>query len=126
MRISDWSSDVCSSDLTCNVGILEGHEVVYLNRVECNSPLRVNLQPGSRVPAYCTAIGKLLLAQLPESQRLSLLCNLRLTSLTPKPLTSVADLQQEMRAITAPRYSLNVQEDKPGLIACTVPTATHK
>src|SRR3546814_13224777 len=75
---------------TCNVGILEGHEVVYLNRVECNSPLRVNLQPGSRVPAYCTAIGKLLLAQLPESQRLSLLCNLRLKSLTPNTLTSVA------------------------------------
>lgn len=106
---------------TCNVGVLDGHEVVYLNRVECNSPLRVNLQPGSRVPAYCTAIGKLLLSQLPEPQRMNLLRNLRLDSLTPNTLTSVADLQHEMDAISARGYSINDQEDTLGLIAIAVP-----
>jgi DNA-binding IclR family transcriptional regulator len=106
---------------TCNVGVLEGHEVVYLNRVECNSPLRVNLQPGSRVPAYCTAIGKLLLAQIPEPQRLNLLCNLRLKSLTPNTLTNVEDLQHELSIIAGRGYSINDQEDTLGLIAIAVP-----
>lgn len=106
---------------TCNVGVLEGHEVVYLNRVECNSPLRVNLQPGSHVPAYCTAIGKLLLAQIPGPQRLNLLRNLNLKSLTPNTLTNVGDLQREMDVIAARGYSINDQEDTLGLIAIAVP-----
>jgi hypothetical protein len=54
---------VSQIDETCNVGILEDREVVYLDRVECDWPLRPQLQPGSR-PAHCSAIGKLLLAYM--------------------------------------------------------------
>ena len=47
---------------TCNVGILDGDSVLYLDRVESNFPLRAELHPGSRVPVHCTGLGKLFLA----------------------------------------------------------------
>ena len=53
---------------TSNIGAFEAYEVIYLDRVECDWPLRMHLKTGSRVPAYCTAIGKLLLADLPQEQ----------------------------------------------------------
>ena len=49
---------------TCNCTMLDGDEVVYLDRVETAWPLRVNLQPGSRVPLHCSASGKLFLAHM--------------------------------------------------------------
>src|SRR3990172_2982776 len=52
---------------TCNFTMLDGAEVVYLDRVEAAWPLRVTLSPGSHVPLHCTASGKLLLALLPKA-----------------------------------------------------------
>ena len=52
---------------TCNLTMIDGGEVVYLDRVESAWPLRMTLQPGSRVPLHCTASGKLLLALLPPA-----------------------------------------------------------
>ena len=52
--LEELVAEVCE---TCNIGGLDGNEVVYIDRVECVWPLRVQLRAGSRVPAYCTAIG---------------------------------------------------------------------
>ena len=46
---------------TCNIGVLDGMQFVYLERVECHWSLRVHLQAGSRVPAHCTSGGKVML-----------------------------------------------------------------
>ena len=45
---------------TCNFGTLSGSEVIYLDRVESKWPLGLRFAAGSRVPAHCTAIGKLI------------------------------------------------------------------
>jgi len=54
---------------TCNLTLLDGTEVVYLDRVEAAWPLRLHFQTGSRVPAHCSASGKLLLSLLPARER---------------------------------------------------------
>jgi hypothetical protein len=54
---------------TCNFGILTGSDVVYVDRVEAKWPLGLRFEAGSRVPAHCTAIGKLLLP--PMTRKLS-------------------------------------------------------
>ncbi len=54
---------------TCNFGILFDGEVVYLERVECDRPIRVQLTAGSAVPAHCTAIGKIMLSYMPAASR---------------------------------------------------------
>lgn len=106
---------------TCNVGVLDGDSVVYLCRVECDWPLRVQLRPGSRVPAYCTAIGKLLLAHLPNAHRTNVLHGLQTPRITPYTLTSPRELEQDLQETTRRGYSINNQEDSLGLIAVAVP-----
>ncbi|WP_159694068.1 IclR family transcriptional regulator, partial [Cognatazoarcus halotolerans] len=49
---------------SCNITALSGSEVLYLDRVETPAPLRFYLHPGSRVPAHCSASGKLFLGQM--------------------------------------------------------------
>src|SRR6185369_9759938 len=71
---------------TCNFTMLDGSEVIYLDRVEAAWPLRMNLTSGSRVPLHCTASGKLLLAYLPKPSRDRLLATLSFKSYTPSTL----------------------------------------
>jgi DNA-binding IclR family transcriptional regulator len=108
---------------TANIGMLDGDEVVYLNRVECDWPLRVQLRPGSRVPAYCTAIGKLLLAHLPSTERQRLLAGMRLSRLTSHTRTTRSNLARDLRETAARGYAINNQEDTIGLVAIAVPIA---
>lgn len=106
---------------TCNTGMLDGTEVVYIDRVECNWPLRAPLRPGSKVPCHCTAIGKLLLAHLPARRRERLLAVLPLHRYTEYTITDRQAFTDHLREIRKQGYSINNQEDSLGLIGLAVP-----
>ena len=106
---------------TCNVGMLDGHEVVYIDRVECDWPLRVQLSAGSRVPVYCTAIGKLLLAHQDAEARRGIILSGPLKRLTENTITDPDELEANLEEIRLLGYSINNQEDSVGLIAMAVP-----
>jgi DNA-binding IclR family transcriptional regulator len=106
---------------TCNVGMLDGHEVIYIDRVECDWPLRVQLKAGSRVPVYCTAIGKLLLANLEADERKHVLSISELKRFTDNTITSPEELEENLEEVRLLGYSINNQEDSVGLIAMAVP-----
>lgn len=106
---------------TSNIGMLDGYEVVYIDRVECNWPLRVQLRPGSRVPSHCTAIGKLLLAHLPARRRTRLVSLMPLPRITKYTITDRQAFTEHLKEIRAQGYSVNNQEDSLGLIAIAVP-----
>ncbi len=106
---------------TCNVGMLDGGEVVYLDRVECDWPLRLQLQPGSRLPAHCSAIGKLMLAQLPDKTRHRLLSAAPLKQYTPHTITDAARLEESLAAIRREDVCINNQEYMIGLLGIAVP-----
>lgn len=106
---------------TVNIGVLDNGEVLYIDRVECHWPLRVQLSPGSRVKVHCTAIGKLLLAYLPEAQFAATLKSMTLEKYTPNTIVDVASLESECRKIRAQGYSENAGEDLRGLVALAVP-----
>lgn len=110
---------------SCNITALSGGEVVYLDRVETAAPLRFYLQPGSRVPAHCSASGKLLLAQMRPAQRQRLLGHARLEAYTPKTVTEPAALERELKRVRAQGYAIDDEEFLPGLlcIAVLVPAA---
>lgn len=72
---------------TCNFGILAGAEVIYLDRVEANKPLGLRFEPGSMVPAHCSAIGKLLLSLEQPERREVLLRAMPLTRYTKNTIT---------------------------------------
>jgi DNA-binding IclR family transcriptional regulator len=106
---------------TCNLTMLAGAEVLYVDRVESAWPLRLHLEPGSRVPLHCTASGKLFLAHMPAEHRARLLAARPLWPATPNTLTDRAAIEKEVRAILRQGYSLDREELLLGLIAIAVP-----
>jgi IclR family transcriptional regulator, acetate operon repressor len=112
---------VGSINESCNLGILHDHEIVYIERVECNWPLRMHFQAGSRVPVHCTAAGKLFLSMMPHDKRGKLLRSLRLEKYTQNTLTSVAALESQCVEIRESGISINNEEHHCGLIGIAVP-----
>jgi len=106
---------------TCNIGVLDRDEIVYIDRVECDWPLRLQLQAGSRVPVHATAIGKLLLAHLPSRTRRRLIEAAPLPSLTDQTIIDPAVLEGELKTIRRHGYATNRSENVSGLIALAVP-----
>lgn len=110
---------------SCNLTALSGSEVVYLDRVETAAPLRFYLHPGSRVPVHCSASGKVFLAEMTPSQRQRLLAHAPLEAYTPKTLTQLEPLEQEIRQVKRQGFALDNEEFLPGLlcVAVLVPSA---
>ncbi len=106
---------------TCNIGMLDGNEIIYIDRAECDWPLRVQLRPGSHLPIHCTAIGKLLLANLGAEQREQILRTMDMRRFTKNTITDPQMLEAQLEQIAAQGYSINNQEDAVGLIAIAVP-----
>ena len=80
-----------------NLGVLDGTSVTYLQRVECNWPLRTHLSAGSRVPLHCTATGKLFLALMPSALRAVLLEEIELHGYAPNTITNRKRLEENCR-----------------------------
>ena len=84
-----------------NIGILDNNDVLYLERVECAWPLRMQLQPGSRVPPHCTGIGKMLLASLESLPRKASCFETAAEALYGKTITDRGDLLAELKRVFA-------------------------
>lgn len=113
---------------SCNVTALSGNEVVYLDRVETPEPLRFYLRPGSRVPAHCSASGKMILSQFSPTQRHKLLAHAPLKQYTPKTITDLDALEIELKRVRSDGYAIDDEEFLPGLVcaAVLVPTTASR
>jgi IclR family acetate operon transcriptional repressor len=113
---------------SCNITTLSGNEVVYLDRVETPEPLRFYLRPGSRVPAHCSASGKMILSQMSPAQRRKLLAHAPLRRYTPKTVTDLDALEEEFKRVRRDGFSLDDEEFLPGLVcvAVLVPTESGR
>jgi IclR family acetate operon transcriptional repressor len=105
---------------SCNLGVIAGGNVVYIDRVESQWPLGLRFEPGSRVPLHCTAIGKLLLSQLPEQALDAQLANGPLTRYTATTITDARRLKEELRRIRKQGYSTDNQEFMSGVVCIAV------
>ena len=106
---------------TCNIGVLDGLDYVYVDRIECEWPLRIHLEVGYRMPAHCIAAGKVLLAYLDPELCARLLRSRKLVARTSRTITRVADLEAELEKIRARGYGTNNQENFEGIVAAAVP-----
>jgi len=105
---------------TCNVGLLDQDQVVYVGRVEGTARVRMQLRVGSRVPLHCTAIGKLLLAEQHKNVRTRILTAGQFESFTTNTLIKPRDLEAEFTTIRSQGYSFNNEEYVEGLTAIAV------
>ena len=106
---------------SCSAAALDGTDIVYVMRVPTHKIMRINLGVGSRLPAYCTAMGRMLLADLSSDEVLQ-----RLTQSEPKALTrhTVVDIDALLAKIAQARkqgWCLVNQELEEGLIALAAP-----
>ncbi|HTD57464.1 MAG TPA: IclR family transcriptional regulator [Solirubrobacteraceae bacterium] len=110
---------------TIGLAVLDGPEILYVDRARSwrrtERDTDIGLYPGSRMPAYCTAMGKVLLAHLPDEVQRELIAQLRLERNTPSTITSKQGLRAELERISEDGYALNDQELRPGLQAIAVP-----
>ncbi|MBX9710340.1 MAG: IclR family transcriptional regulator [Xanthobacteraceae bacterium] len=110
----------------CNLTILDGTEVAYLDRVESKWPLRITFQQGSRVPAYCSASGKLFLALMQPAKRDLVLNEMTFERLTENTVTEKPALLTELAEIRRDGYALDREEFLSGLVCLAVPIFQQK
>jgi DNA-binding IclR family transcriptional regulator len=106
---------------TCNVGVLDGSDFVYIERIECQWSLRVHLVAGSRVRAHSTSGGKVMLAYLDPNVRKALFQARKLEAFTPNTITNVAKLEQHLAQVREAGYALNDKEQNVGIVGVAVP-----
>jgi len=110
---------------TVNLAVLDGEEILYVDRARSfrrgQSKIDLNLHPGSRLPAYCTAMGKLLLAHLPDDQQRDLLGSMKLTKRGPNTITSKKALRDELDEVLDAGFAVNDQELAPELHSISAP-----
>jgi len=110
---------------TTSMGVLDGTEVLYIDRIrsfrrEARSA-ELNLHVGSRLPAHATAMGKLLLANLPEIEQRELIGQMKLTKRGPNTITSKKALREELDAIVTSGLAVDDQELASGFYAISAP-----
>jgi IclR family transcriptional regulator, pca regulon regulatory protein len=108
-------------DESTNMAVLDGTEVVYVARAGSKRILATNLNVGSRLPAYCTSMGKVLLAFLPEKEQELRLKRIVFRSYTPKTVTNPSTLRRVLAQVRRQKYAINDQELDLGLRSCSVP-----
>lgn len=106
---------------TCNLTMLSGNDVVYVDRVETEWPLRMHLQPGSHVPLHCSASGKLLLSFMPRERRERMIETLPLRAYSERTIIDRDALRKELSTTRRRLLAINNQEHLQGLIAIAVP-----
>ncbi|WP_326544027.1 IclR family transcriptional regulator [Pseudorhodoferax sp.] len=111
---------------TCNLAALQGTDIVYLDRVETQWPLRLLLAPGSHVPLHATSSGKLLVSLLPKPQRERLLARLSLRSYTENTILDRRQFERELQATRRRRFGLNHAEHLRGLYGVAVPVMVDR
>lgn len=105
---------------TCNIAIPDRDAMIYLERVETEWPLRIQLPQGSRVPFHCTASGKMYLSSLQKHHLVQYIDAVNLTPRTPNTITNPTDLLAEIVEIREQGYALDREEFMEDMIALAV------
>ena len=118
-RLSD------ETGFTVNMAILEGADILYVERCRSSRAgqreIDLNLQVGSRLPAYCTSMGKVLLAYLAPERRGALLADVQLGRRGPNTLTDRRALEAELARVRQRGLALNNEELAYGLRSIAAP-----
>lgn len=106
---------------SCQVGILDGIEVVYVDRLESPQTLRLFTETGRRVPVHCTSSGKILLAHLDDAALDAVLAKAPLTALTSRTITDRQALRAELVTARRRGWAEAVEEREVGVASIAAP-----
>lgn len=108
---------------SCSAGVLDGHDVVFVARAQTTYPrvMTLALTVGTRIPAYLTALGRVLLAELPDDKLDEYLRTAKLQKETSNTIADPEELRDEILGVRASGYCVMDQEIEIGVRAAAVP-----
>ena len=106
---------------SCSVAILDETEIVYIARAAQRRVMSIGLMPGSRLPAHCTSMGRVLLAALTNDEALAVIECSDLTPRTVRSLHDPKDIIKEIEKVREQGFSTIDQEVEIGLRSVAVP-----
>lgn len=109
-----------------SAGVLDGGDVICIAATSAGRVVSSTLQPGTRVPAYCTANGRMLLSALPQSDVDAWLSKQTLAPLTPNTITHAERLRTEIARARQQGYCAVDQELELGLRTISVPLKSYR
>jgi IclR family pca regulon transcriptional regulator len=116
--IEELSSEVKES---VSVSVLDGGEVVYVSRVATSRIMTVSISVGNRMPAYCTSMGRVLLASMPVEEQRRHLAQAPLVALTKYTVTDEEAILDELQKVAKRGWAVNDQELEVGLRSVAAP-----
>jgi IclR family pca regulon transcriptional regulator len=114
------------SSYTVSLAVLDGTEILYVDRARSfrrgqSSNGGLDLETGSRLPAYCTAMGKLLLASLPDSNQRELIASMKLAKHGPNTITAKKALREELEEVLEASFAVDDEELAKNLYSIAAP-----
>ncbi|MEK6318103.1 IclR family transcriptional regulator [Burkholderia gladioli] len=111
---------------SCSAAVLDRTEIVYVLRVPTHKIMTINLSIGSRLPAYCTSMGRVLLSSLDEAALDEVLALSPVQAHTPRTITDLAALKDEIATVRKQGWAIVDQELEAGLISLSAPIRNRR
>ena len=112
-------------DETCDLSIFDQGKVFYIEVLRGNHALTIAAAVGQRLPAHCTASGKLFLAYLPEAE-LDAILDQPMVSYTDNTITSPDELRKQLETIRNQGYAVDYEEYEQGVCAVAAPICNSR
>lgn len=102
-----------------------GLSAIYVEKLDSPEQLRIYSRIGAAVPLYCTAVGKVILAYMPDEERERVLPHLALKRLTPNTVGSLQELKAELYRVRKNGYACDLEEHELHIRCVAAPLWDH-
>lgn len=110
---------------TVHVGVANGDEILYLVRTDSDKPYRMPSRVGHSIPMHSSGIGKAILASFTDDELERFVARAGLPRRTDRTITTIERLREEIAVVRRTGYSLDLQENVPGVVCVAAPVRDH-
>jgi IclR family KDG regulon transcriptional repressor len=110
---------------TIHLTVRHGLSAVYVEKLDSPEQLRIHSRIGASVPLYCTAVGKVMLAYMPDDERKRVLPQLALKRLTPNTMGNLQELEAELYRVRKNGYACDLEEHELHIRCVAAPIWDH-
>jgi DNA-binding IclR family transcriptional regulator len=110
---------------TIHLTVRHGLTAVYVEKLDSSEPLRIHSRIGAAVPLYCTAVGKVMLAHMPEEEQERILPELAIKRLTANTVGNLQELRTELYRVKKNGYACDLEEHEMHIRCLAAPIWDH-
>ena len=110
---------------TIHLTVRHGLSAVYVEKLDSPEPLRIHSRIGASVPLYCSAVGKVMLAYMPQEERDRVLPELQVRRLTPNTVGNLQELETELYRVRKNGYACDMEEHEMHIRCVAAPIWDH-